>query len=293
MDEKRRRLEELKKSRCIKCSGTGNPDVMWCWNLPWCHCDVKSLREEIEGKCENPMSAGEHIDALLKKHGLNVSINSSEPVNPFVFDPLNATEEEMLFARTGALKGEDKPYFEKTLNLLLERFPIGGGPRDLDPFILNTLPEILGEAGTRDVEDYNAWGEVNTHRYIRQRLVDMLNERDSRRLNMTVRDVIGFLPRHAGETINIKSYSIQVYDDGKQAAISFNGDVILKMEQRDSAENMLCFFMPEPTDKTLINYKNGASLDSEAYLGSLHKHFLEHACVEDAILALIYMIEYD
>lgn len=293
MDEKIIKLEELKKSRCAKCSGVGNSEDMWCWNLPWCHCDVKSLREELEGKCENPLSAKEYVDALLEKHGLNMSRNSSEPVYPFAFDSINATEEEMLSARTGAVKGEDRPYFKKTLNLLLERFPIGGGPRELEPFIENTLPEVLGEAGTRDVEDYYIWGEVSARRYIRERLVDMLNERDRRRFNMNVHDVMGFLQRHAGKTIDIKSYSVQVYDDGKQAAVSYNGDAILKIEQRGNEENMLHFFMPEPTDKTIINYKNDACLEAEAYLGSLHKHFSEHACAADAILALNYMIEYD
>lgn len=74
-DEKRKKLEDLKKSRCVKCSSTGNSEDMWCWNLPWCHCDVKSLREELEGKCKNPLSAKEYIDTLLEKHNLDASGN--------------------------------------------------------------------------------------------------------------------------------------------------------------------------------------------------------------------------
>ena len=65
MEEKIKKLEELKYTRCAKCSKSGDPNDMWCWNLPWCSCEVKTLREEIEGKCKTPMSAKEHLDMLL------------------------------------------------------------------------------------------------------------------------------------------------------------------------------------------------------------------------------------
>lgn len=65
LEEKKKQLEELKLRKCAKCSKSGNPNDMWCWNLPWCHCSVKTLREEIEGVCDKPLSAKEHIDELL------------------------------------------------------------------------------------------------------------------------------------------------------------------------------------------------------------------------------------
>lgn len=65
--EKIKKLEELKKTRCAKCSKSGNPNDMWCWELTWCKCEVKSLREEIEGKCENPLTVKEHINNILDK----------------------------------------------------------------------------------------------------------------------------------------------------------------------------------------------------------------------------------
>lgn len=67
LEEKKKKLEELKLSKCAKCSKSGNPNNMWCWELPWCICEVKSLREEIEGKCENPLTAKEHINNILDK----------------------------------------------------------------------------------------------------------------------------------------------------------------------------------------------------------------------------------
>lgn len=64
LEEKKKLLVTLRRTRCAKCSSSGNPDDMWCWNLPWCKCDVKTLREEIEGVCKNPLSAKEFIDKL-------------------------------------------------------------------------------------------------------------------------------------------------------------------------------------------------------------------------------------
>ena len=62
MEDKIKRLEELKQKECVKCSPNGN---MWCWDLPLCYCHVKSLREEIEGKCESQMCFSEYLDQLV------------------------------------------------------------------------------------------------------------------------------------------------------------------------------------------------------------------------------------
>lgn len=67
LEEKKKLLAELKISKCAKCSKSGNPDDMWCWNLPWCYCSVKALRAEIEGACATPLSAKEHIEELLSR----------------------------------------------------------------------------------------------------------------------------------------------------------------------------------------------------------------------------------
>ena len=67
MKDKIKRLEELKQTKCAKCAKSGDPNDMWCWNLPHCFCEVKSLREEIEGRCKNPISVEEHINTLLEK----------------------------------------------------------------------------------------------------------------------------------------------------------------------------------------------------------------------------------
>ena len=67
MEDKIKKLEELKQTMCSECASSGDPNDMWCWNLPFCHCVVKSLREEIEGKCDKPTSAKEYINGLLSK----------------------------------------------------------------------------------------------------------------------------------------------------------------------------------------------------------------------------------
>lgn len=66
LDDRIKRFEELKQTRCIKCATTGS--IMWCWNLPWIMCEVKTLKEEIDGACKTPISAKEHINALLDKN---------------------------------------------------------------------------------------------------------------------------------------------------------------------------------------------------------------------------------
>ena len=65
LERKRKKLEKLRETECAKCAKSKDPNDMWCWNLPWTECHVKTLREEIEGPCENPLSAKEYIGDLM------------------------------------------------------------------------------------------------------------------------------------------------------------------------------------------------------------------------------------
>lgn len=66
LEQKKVELAKLWNERCSKCNRSGQPN-MWCWKLPWCSCHVKTLREEIEGACQTPLSAKEFLDGLERK----------------------------------------------------------------------------------------------------------------------------------------------------------------------------------------------------------------------------------
>lgn len=63
---RKNRINEVKKQ--VKCDCAAKPEDMWCWNKPWISCEIKTIWEEIKGKCISPISAKEHVDEILAKY---------------------------------------------------------------------------------------------------------------------------------------------------------------------------------------------------------------------------------
>ena len=66
LEERKNRIAEAKKH--INCKCASKVEEMWCYNKPWITCEVKTIMEELYGRCTNPISAKEQIDEILKAH---------------------------------------------------------------------------------------------------------------------------------------------------------------------------------------------------------------------------------
>ena len=148
----------------------------------------------------------------------------------------------------------------------------------LDGFL--SMPPVDMDNGLRAVLE-----KPDARRFITGGLLGRRNARDEATY-MSSAEIVSFINENAGKNVRYgSSYTMQIYAEGTQAAVFYDGVAVLKIELR-GPDRRHHYFMSHREDETIIDYKDGICLEPDCKLIKLKEHFSEHIYIQEALAAL-------